>query len=55
MPDHPGRAGEDPEWEPPDWLDAPAPDVVAGAAGLGEIGPPLPVDPLPDWALSIAA
>ncbi|QCP00004.1 DUF222 domain-containing protein [Arthrobacter sp. 24S4-2] len=49
-PDRPGRAGEDPEWEPPDW-----PDVLAGAAGLGETGPPLPVDPLPDWALSIAA
>jgi Domain of unknown function (DUF222) len=49
-PDHPGHAGEDPEWEAPDWL-----DVLAGAADLGETGPPLPVDPLPDWALSIAA
>lgn len=49
-PDHPVNEGEDPEWEPPDW-----PDVLAGAADLRETGPPLPVDPLPDWALSIAA
>jgi hypothetical protein len=49
-PDQPGHAGEDPEWKPPDW-----PDVLAGATGPGETGPPLPVDPLPDWALSIAA
>ena len=51
-PDRHGRAGEDPEWELPlpHW-----PDGLADAAGLGETGPPLPVDPLPDWALSIAA
>lgn len=49
-PDHRGHAGEDPEWEPPDW-----PDGLVRASGLGDTGPPLPVDPLPDWALSIAA
>jgi hypothetical protein len=49
-PDRRGHAGEDPEWKPPDW-----PDVLAGATGPGETGPSLPVDPLPDWALSIAA
>ena len=49
-PDHAGHAGEDPEREPPDWL-----DVLAGATVLGGTGPPLPVDPWPDWALSIAA
>jgi hypothetical protein len=54
-PDHPGHTGEDPEWEPPDWPDGLAPGVPAGAPGPGETGPPLPVDPLPDWALSIAA
>lgn len=61
-PDHPGHPGEDREWEPPDWPDELAwpdeldwPDELAGAAGLGETGPPLPVDPLPDWALFIAA
>ncbi len=49
-PDHPVNEGVGREWEPPEW-----PDVLAGATGLGETGPPLPVDPLPDWALSIAA
>lgn len=41
---------EQQEWEPPDW-----PHVLASAAGPGETGPPLPVDPLPGWALFIAA
>ena len=52
-PEPPGHAGDDGEWEPPDW-----PDILAGAAGAGgpgETGPPLPVDPFPDWALFIAA
>jgi hypothetical protein len=52
-PDHPGIAGEDgedPEREPPT-----GPDKPAGAAGPGETGPPLPVDPFPDWELFIAA
>jgi hypothetical protein len=52
-PDHPGIAGEDgedPEWEPPT-----GPDKPAGAAGPGETGPPLPMDPFPDWELFIAA
>jgi hypothetical protein len=52
-PDHPGIAGEDgedPEWEPPT-----GPDGLAGAAGPGETGPPLPMDPFPDWELFIAA
>ncbi|WP_427172595.1 DUF222 domain-containing protein [Arthrobacter sp. 92] len=50
LPDRPGHAGQDREWEPPG-----LPDVFAGAACLGETGPPLLVDPLPDWALLIAA
>jgi hypothetical protein len=54
-PTRPGQEAEDPELEPPEWLDVPGPDVLVGAAGPGETGPPLPVDPLPDWALSIAA
>ncbi|CAN7516995.1 DUF222 domain-containing protein [Arthrobacter sp. LjRoot78] len=47
-------AGDDTEWEPqrepPDW-----PDETAGAPGPGETGPPLPVDPFPEWAQFIAA
>lgn len=49
-PDHPGHEGEGPERGPSDW-----PDVLARAPGPGETGPPLPVDPLPDWALFAAA
>lgn len=49
-PDQPGHAGEGPERGPSDW-----PDVLARAAGPGETGPPLPVDPLHDWALFTAA
>ena len=49
-PQHLGHAGEGRELEPPVW-----PDVLAGAVGPGETGPPLPVDPFPDWALFIAA
>ncbi|MGY2744934.1 hypothetical protein ACVWZ8_002051 [Arthrobacter sp. UYCu723] len=49
-PQHRGHAGEGRELEPPDRL-----DVLAGAVGPGETGPPLPVDPFPDWALFIAA
>ncbi|WP_374199815.1 DUF222 domain-containing protein [Arthrobacter sp. SO5] len=45
-----GDEGEGWELEPPDW-----PDDVAGAVGPGETGPPLPVDPFPDWELFIAA
>lgn len=45
-----GEEGEGWELEPPDW-----PDDVAGAVGPGETGPPLPVDPFPDWELFIAA
>jgi hypothetical protein len=41
---------EEQDWEPPDW-----PHVLAPTAGPGETGPPLPVDPLPDWALFTAA
>lgn len=49
-PDQPGHAGEGPQRGPSDW-----PDVLARAAGPGETGPPLPVDPLHDWALFTAA
>jgi hypothetical protein len=49
-PQHLGHAGEGRELEPPDGL-----DVLAGAVGPGETGPPLPVDPFPDWTLFIAA
>jgi hypothetical protein len=45
-----GYAGAGRELEPPDCR-----DVLAGAVGPGETGPPLPVDPFPDWALFIAA
>ncbi|QDY91726.1 DUF222 domain-containing protein [Arthrobacter sp. UKPF54-2] len=45
-----GDEGEGWELEPPDW-----PDDVDGAVGPGETGPPLPVDPLPDWEQFIAA
>jgi hypothetical protein len=41
---------EQQDWESPYW-----PDVLARAAGPGETGPPLPVDPLHDWALFTAA
>ncbi|TSE14556.1 DUF222 domain-containing protein [Arthrobacter sp. KBS0703] len=41
---------EQQDWEPPDW-----PDVLASTSGPGGTGPPFPVDPLPDWALFIAA
>ncbi|WP_251044755.1 HNH endonuclease signature motif containing protein [Arthrobacter sp. ISL-5] len=41
---------EQQDWEPPYW-----PDVLARGAGPGETGPPLPVDPLHDWALFTAA
>jgi hypothetical protein len=41
---------EQQDWEPPDW-----PHVFVSATGPGETGPPLAVDPLPDWALFIAA
>jgi hypothetical protein len=46
-PDWPDHAGEDQDWEPPDW--------PAGRAGPGGLGPPLPVDPFPGWALLTAA
>lgn len=49
-PQHLAHADEGRELEPPDW-----PDELAGAVGPGETGPPLPVDPFPDWALFIAA
>ncbi|MFE4227925.1 DUF222 domain-containing protein [Arthrobacter sp. NPDC056886] len=49
-PQHLGHAGEGWELEPPNWL-----DELAGAVGPGETGPPLPVDPFPDWALFVAA
>jgi hypothetical protein len=49
-PDQPGHAGEGPERGPSD-----RPDVPARAAGPGETGPPLPVDPMHDWALFTAA
>lgn len=52
-PDHPGLAGEAPGWEPPDWTDVT--DVLDGPAAFRETGPPLPVDPLPDWAQFTAA
>ncbi|WP_104137497.1 HNH endonuclease signature motif containing protein [Arthrobacter sp. ZGTC131] len=50
LPDHTGHADEGPEWGPSDW-----PDVLARAAGPGETGPPLPVDPWHEWALFTAA
>ncbi|MFJ5699632.1 DUF222 domain-containing protein [Arthrobacter sp. NPDC093139] len=49
-PDHPGLAGEAPGWEPPDWT-----DVLDGPATFRDTGPPLAVDPLPDWAQFTAA
>lgn len=49
-PQYPGDAVESWELEPPDWL-----DEHAKAVGLGETGPPLPVDPFPDWTPLIAA
>jgi hypothetical protein len=49
-PERLGHADDGRELEPPDWL-----DELAGAVGPGETGPPLPVDPFPDWALFIAA
>lgn len=52
-PDHPGLAGEAPGSEPPDWTDVT--DVLDGPAAFRETGPPLPVDPLPDWAQFTAA
>lgn len=56
-PQYLGDPGEGREQEPPDWELEPLdwPDVVAGDVGRGETGPPLPVDPFPDWALFIAA
>ncbi|MBP1133812.1 hypothetical protein JOE31_000044 [Arthrobacter sp. PvP023] len=41
---------EQQDWEPPHW-----PDVLTDAPDHGEAGPPLPVDPFPDWALFLAA
>jgi hypothetical protein len=52
-PDHPALAGEARGWEPPDWTDVT--DVLDGPAALRETGPPLPVDPLSDWAQFTAA
>jgi hypothetical protein len=52
-PDHPALAGEARGWEPPDWTDVT--DVLDGPAAFRETGPPLPVDPLPDWARFTAA
>jgi len=49
-PQYLGDASESWDLEPPDW-----PDELASAVGPGETGPPLPVDPFPDWPLSIAA
>ncbi|CAN7540444.1 DUF222 domain-containing protein [Arthrobacter sp. LjRoot14] len=65
--DHDGHTSEDPGWEPerepPDWPDVT--DHAVGPAdhdghtgedpGPGETGPPLPVDPFPEWALFTAA
>ncbi|MBT2597170.1 HNH endonuclease signature motif containing protein [Arthrobacter sp. ISL-72] len=62
LPDWPDHAGEDPDSEPHNWPDWPewwewpeSPDVSASPGSFGDAEPPLPVDPLPDWAFFTAA